>query len=396
MASIRIDNVRVLEPGRGLVGTSLRIVDDRVEAIDPQPTAGDERVIDGRGHLVTPGLIDVHTHGIETCVFERDAQEMRDGLRRLAKYGVTCCLPTLYRVMERDSLDRLAALANAMTEEPIGGGLHLEGPFLALAGAGASTLAGDVGLVRELLAACGGRVAAMSISPETPGIIPVIEHLVEQGVVVFMTHTRASVEQTERAIAAGARHATHFYDVFHVPGPADAGVRPVGAVEAILAEPGVSVDFIADGVHVHPAAIRAALAAKGWAGVIAITDANVGAGLGEGIYPTAWGYDVRVRPEDGARIHRPGSADDGQLAGSALTMNVAVGNVRRWLGGRLEDHQIWAMASANPARLIGLAGRGSLMPGSRADLVVWDDASDPPHPIRTFVAGKTIFEAPDA
>lgn len=395
MAAVSISHVRVLEPGRGLVGTSLRLVDGRVEAIDPQERAAEKVVVDGGGRLLTPGLIDVHTHGIETCVFERSPEEMRDGLRRLPGYGVTCCLPTLYRVMQRDSLDRLAQLAEAMADEPLAGGLHLEGPFLALAGAGASTMAGDVGFVGELLAAADGRVAAMSISPETPGIIPVIEHLVQAGVVVFMTHTQASAEQTERAIAAGARHATHFYDVFPPPAEVEPGVRPVGVVEAILAEPSVSVDFIADGVHVHPMAIRAALAAKGWAGVMAITDANIGAGLGEGIYPTAWGYDVRVKPGDAARIHKPGTDRDGRLAGSALTMNGAVGKLRRWLSDRLADHQIWAMATANPAHLVGLAHRGSLLPGSRADLVLWDDAAHPPRPLRTWVGGECVFEASD-
>ena len=182
--------------------------------------------------------------------------------------------------------------------------MHLEGPFLGLPGAGAQTIPGDVALLDELLAAAGGRVAAMSISPEVPNILPVIERLCESGIVPFITHTQATVEQTEAAIDAGARHATHFYDVFPVPKETDPGVRPVGAVEAILADPRCSVDFIADGVHVHPTAIKAAVAAKGWQGVMLATDSNVGAGLPPGRYASPVGGTVRIAPGDAARMSR--------------------------------------------------------------------------------------------
>jgi N-acetylglucosamine-6-phosphate deacetylase len=108
-------------------------------------------------------------------------------------------------------------------------------------------------------------------------------------------------------------HATHFYNVFYPPAESDPGVRPVGAVEAILADPRASVDFIADGVHVHPTAIRAAIAAKTWAGVILITDSNIGAGLPAGVYDTPWGYRVKVAPGKAARHETKNF-----LAGSAL------------------------------------------------------------------------------
>lgn len=389
--NLLITNVCVCEPGRGVVGGAILVEGDRVRALDPANAPG-AVVIDGGGRLLTPGLIDQHTHGIESFVFERNPMEMREGLRRLARYGVTGCLPTLYRVMTPESLDRLAELSVAIEGDPVAAGLHLEGPFLALPGAGAATMAGEIGFLKELLAAAGDRIAAMSVSPETPGIIPVIEHLSSQDIAVFLTHTRASVDQTDRAIAAGARHATHFYDVFPLPDQTEPGVRPVGAVEAILADRRVSVDFIPDGVHVHPAAIRAAVAAKGWEGVIAITDANVGAGLADGVYDTAWGYPVRIRGGDAARIHRPGKADDGLLAGSTLTMNRAVDHLRNWLTDLVSDAQIWAMATSNPARLLGMRDRGSLLPGSLADLVLWDEAGGRLNAERTWVRGRCVFE----
>jgi N-acetylglucosamine-6-phosphate deacetylase len=212
---------------------------------------------------------------------------------------------------------------------------------MAVGGAACPTLPGNVELLDRLLAACPDRVAAMSVSPDTPGVVPVIRRLREKGIPVFLTHTRATAEQTEAALNAGACHATHFYDVFYAPAETDPGVRPVGAVEAILADPRASVDFIADGVHVHPTAIRAAVAAKGWAGVILITDSNIGAGLPAGVYPTPWGFAIRVSPETAARHETKHS-----LAGSALTMDRGIANLLRWLN--LPPEQVWAMGTSIP------------------------------------------------
>jgi N-acetylglucosamine-6-phosphate deacetylase len=392
MSTTLITNARLVFPGQRIAPGSLLLQAGRIAAIDPAPAAvpADAARLDAGGRLLTPGLIDVHTHGVGHHLYESSPESLLAGLPFLARFGTTGVLPTLYRVMNRPSLPQLARLSAAL--DSVRGvavpGWHLEGPFLKLPGAGADTIPGDLGLLDEILAATGGRTRAMSVSPDTANIIPVIERLVAQGIVPFITHTRASPEETERAIDAGARHATHFYDVFPVPEITEPGLRPCGAVEALLADPRCSVDFICDGVHVPPVAVRAALAAKGPAGLILITDSNIGAGLPDGIYPTTFGFPVKVSARNAARIHDPANKNHGALAGSALTMNVGIAHLHEWL--KLPAEHIWAMGTANPARLLGLTRKGVLAPGADADVVVWNADFTPLH---TWVAGERVFTA---
>ena len=392
MDSTIIKNVRALEPGEGVIAAWLRVRQGRIVELGPSdatPSDADEQ-IDGGGKLLTPGLIDIHTHGIEQFAYEDGPEQIVAASQRLARYGTTCVLPTIYEALSRQRLDKLERLAAALptVEDVCMPGLHLEGPFLALTGAGAKTVPGDVGLLEELLAAAADRVTAVSISPETPNILPVIECLCRYGIVPFMTHTAATVEQTEAAIDAGARHATHFFDVFPIPPETDPGVRPVGAVEAILADPHCTVDFIADGVHVHPTAIKAALAAKGAGGVLLTTDSNIGAGLPPGIYDSPIG---KIVAGAAARLHRPGDPMDGGLAGSTLTMDRGMSNLLAWLD--LPEEQVWAMGTSSVARMLGLKSKGSLRVGADADLVLWEQEAGRLKAMHTWVAGRTVYQA---
>jgi len=390
-----IKNASLIFPGVETRAGGLLICDGRIVEINPDENTLEQPYyeIDVEGSLVTPGLVDIHTHGIHECLYELGSEQFQRGSDILPMHGTTCVLPTLYTVMTRDKLRDLERLADALdtTSGAVMPGFHLEGPFLAQAGAGGGMLAGDLGLLEELLSATRKRVLAMSISPDTSNIIPIIERLHEERIAVFMTHTRASVEQTTAAIDAGARHATHFYDVFPVPAETDAGVRPVGAVETILADERCTVDFICDGVHVHPMAIKAALSAKGWPGVVAISDSNIGAGLEEGVYASSWGYSVRVRPGDAARVATEDHPLYGKLAGSSLTMNVAMENVLRWL--TLPPAQAWALATINPASVVGLHTKGRIEIGADADLVQWDTSHGRLRAVRTWVRGQCVYDA---
>lgn len=380
-----ITNVRIVEPGRRIYPGQLLIRDGRIAAVVPASTICDvaaERVDGGNGWL-TPGLIDAHTHGIMRFSYEAGPDALLAGTRELGRFGVTTVVPTIVPRVEDAFLRKLEQLSKTIPS--VRGvrvaGLHLEGPFVAIGGAACATVPGDVRLLDELLAAARGRMCVMSVSPETPGIIPVIERLRERGVRVFLTHTRATVEQTQAALDAGATHATHFYDVFPLPPETEPGVRPAGVVETMLADRRATVDFIADGVHVHPMAIRAAIAAKGFEGVTLITDSNIGAGLPPGEYDTPWGYRVRVRDGDGAR-----HAEKSFLAGSALTMDRGMANLFKWLD--LPAEQIWAMGTTNPARVLGLEDRGALRIGGLADLVLWNVELQP---IQTWVGGECVY-----
>ncbi len=389
MRPILIENVRLVRPAESIRSGSVLIADGRIASLDPPagtlPAELDR--VDGGGRLLTPGLIDMHTHGIRTYQYEEGPDHLRAASEILPAYGTTAVCPTIVPRPGAAMLRKLEAIADAIPRLPgaVVPGIHLEGPFMAITGAACPTVPGDVGLLNELMGACRGRVAVMSISPETPGIIPVIERLRELGVAVFITHTRATVEQTQAAVDAGARHATHFYDVFPIPPETEPGARPAGAVEAILADRRATVDFICDGCHVHPVVVRMALAAKGCEGVALISDSNIGAGLPPGEYDTPWGYRVRVRPGDGAR-----HAEKGFLAGSALTMNEGIANLRRWLNR--PDEQVWAMGTSTPARVLGVRGKGVLQTGADADLVLW---ADDLHPARTWVGGKVVYDAQD-
>jgi len=390
MKSLLITNARLVRPGVDVAAGSLLAVEGRIAQINPgvDEIPADAERIDEKEALLTPGLIDVHTHGIEYYLYETP-----DGVRQaaecLGKFGVTCVLPGCVPKPGPGMVGRLRELTAAMesvttVRMP---GFHHEGPFMGLPGAACPTVPGNVDLVDDIIAACNGRVSVMSISPEVENAVPVIDRLLKHGVVPFVTHTAASVEQTQAAIDAGARHATHFFDVFPVPKEYEPGVRPVGVVETFLADPRATVDFICDGCHVHPIAVKMALAAKGWQGVTLITDSNIGAGLPAGVYDTPWGYPVRVKPDDGARI--AGDVPNvGLLAGSALTMNVGIANLLDWLD--LPPEQVWAMGSLNPANLIRMPGLGRIEVGAEADLVLWNDDLTAR---KTWVGGRCIYEA---
>lgn len=395
MRTFVISNATLVEPGKRTQAGDVWVRDGRIAEFGHVGFVHEDIPrIDARGRLLTPGLVDIHTHGILNFKYEKGAGDLRNAAKNLARFGVTTVLPTLVPPLlaEPDKksawLRHLADTAAAIDEatELHIPGLHLEGPFLAITGASAATMDGSLVLLEEILAAAGGRVAAMSVSPETREILPVIRALREKNIAVFLTHTRATVEQTLAALGAGARHATHFYDVFYSPPETDPGVRPVGIVETMLADPRASVDFIADGIHVHPMAIRAAVAAKTWAGVTLITDSNIGAGLPPGVYDTPWGYAVKVSPETGAR-----HITKNTLSGSALTMNRGIGNLLRWLA--LPPEQIWAMGTLNPCRLLGLTDRGRIERGAIADLVMWEgDLS----PAMTWSNGRCVYKSANA
>ena len=405
---LHLSNARIVQPGHDIFHGDVVLSGGKIALVSRGPLSSEglqdlpvaATRLDCGGRLLTPGLIDVHTHGVLHNQYETSGDALRSCVRALGQFGVTTVVPTAVPTLEGGTLDawfaRLREVCAAIptVEGARVPGLHLEGPFMAICGAACATLPGDLALVDKLLAATGGALAVMSVSPEVEGILPVIERLVSAGVKVFLTHTGASVEQTERALAAGATHATHFYDVFPVPKETDPGVRPVGCVEAVLAHPTATVDFIADGVHVHPAAIRAAVAAKGWEGVSLITDSNIGAGLPEGVYPTPWGFSVKVSPCCAAR-----HAEKGWLAGSALTMDVGMANLRKWMQHtRLTEAQVWAMGTRNPAGLLGLgATRGRLEAGWDADLVLWEEEEHGSlTALLTLVGGAPTWTAPSA
>ncbi len=345
-------------------------------------------VIDLGESYITPGFIDLHIHGIHRMLVDNGAEELKEICKILPQYGVTGFLPTLAPRPKGEDAEFLSELSKTETEGTEVLGFHLEGPFLKITGAlGAGAISGaDEGRVHALIHAAKPHKAIFSISPDVDGIEKLIPLMAANGTPVFMTHTAASVEQTQQAIALGVRHATHFYDVFPCPAVSEPGVRPCGAVEAILADERVSVDFILDGVHVDPVAVKMSLISKrkGPGKVCLVTDANVGAGLEPGQFSFGNLGDICFAYE-GAPAR---SVKDNTLAGSGLTMDQALKNAVKWLG--LDLVQASKLVSHHPAQVLGLGHKkGLLEQGYDADFVVLNDHLDVS---QTWINGKCFFE----
>jgi N-acetylglucosamine-6-phosphate deacetylase len=328
--------------------------------------------------FVVPGFVDMHVHGGGGAAYDGSGSDRTGGGSDRTHYtdaadaaafhrrhGTTTTLASLLTASPADLLEQVRVLADA-TRDGVVAGIHLEGPWLSETRCGAH----DVKQLREpdpaeidaLLAAADGTIAMVTVAPELTGADAAIERLVDAGIIVAVGHTDATYEQTKRAVQMGATVGTH---VFNAMRPLHH--RDPGPALALLEDPRVTVELIADGVHVHPALVHQVALTAGADRVALITDAMAAAGLGDGAFRLG-ALDVEVR---GSVARLRGQST---IAGSTATMDALFRTAATGLepeSDRALLHAV-AMTSTTPARTLGLDHAGSIRPGGAADLVVLD------------------------
>lgn len=333
-----------------------------VEVGSGEPPMIDD-VIDLGGALVAPGFVDQHCHGGNRGdFFAADEQVARIGAAYHASRGTTTLIASLVTATAQALREQVLALLPLVADGTIAG-VHLEGPWISPQQCGAHDTAAlrapDPLEIQELLDLADGAIRMVTLAPELPGGMEAIELLVANGVVAAIGHTEADFDTTRAAIDAGATVATHLFNAMP-----QVGKRAPGPVVALLNDPRVVVELIADGVHLHPAVIELVARAVGPHRLAAVTDAMGAAGAPDGDYVIG---ELEVTVADGvARL-----AASGALAGSTLTMDNAFEALVTGCGVDIVDAS--AMCSATPAHAMGFTDRGSISVGQRADLVVLDD-----------------------
>ncbi|MFN2539761.1 MAG: N-acetylglucosamine-6-phosphate deacetylase [Mycobacteriales bacterium] len=327
---------RVLLDGRLVADVDVWIADGVVVATGPAGTEPAQLV-----DVIAPGFVDVHVHALDGCGVVLEDTDVSGLGTALAHRGVTSFLATTGAA----PLDHLLAVLAAAGDVPGCLGVHLEGPWLSPARAGAQPVQHlclpSVTDLRTLLAA--GPVRVITLAPELTGAHEVIRAAREAGVVVSLGHSDASYAEALAAVELGASHITHCFNAM-------SGLhhREPGLVGAAFDSADLTVEVIADGVHVHPAAVRALVSAAGPERVCLVSDA----------------VDLPVGGKDAARLA------DGTLAGSRSGLDAAVRNVVAW-GIAVEDALV--MAATTPARVAGRPDLGRIAVGAPADLVLLDD-----------------------
>jgi N-acetylglucosamine-6-phosphate deacetylase len=310
--------------------------------------------------VVVPGFVDMHVHGGGGASYT-DADGIGAAAEFHRRHGTTSTLASLVTAAPGELIAGVRALAAAAQRGAVAG-IHLEGPWLSPARCGAHDPARmrhpDAREIDDVLAAGAGGIRMVTLAPELPGAEDAIRRFRDADVVVAVGHTDATYEQTQRAIAAGATVGTH---LFNAMGPLHH--REPGPALALLQDPGVTVELIADGVHVHPGVVRAVIAAAGPDRVALVTDAIAAAGCHDGTFRLG---TVPIDVVSGVARVRGTST----IAGSTATMD-------RLFRGVAPDAGLAAavqMASTTPARALGLDRVGTLRAGHDANLVVLNGA----------------------
>lgn len=328
---------------------------------------GGARTVDFGDAILVPGYVDIHIHGgAGHDVMNVDTAGLPAMERLLASHGVTGYFPTTVTApaeQTRSALDRLAAAierAEAAGNEghtrPLG--IHLEGPFISHLRRGVhpteNLLRPTVEMFDRFWQAARGHIRLMTIAPELEGAAEVIAEAARRGVCVSLGHSNANFAEARAGNAAGARHCTHGFNAMR---PLDH--REPGIVGAMLTDPRLTADLIADGIHLHPSIVKLFVTAKGADSAVLISDATAATGMPEGRYRLG---SMEVEVKDGR------CTSEGKLAGSVLTLDRAVRNVMQFAGWDLQ--QSVRLATLNAARVAGLADRGRIEAGSKADIVV--------------------------
>ena len=369
--------------GGALLEREVLVRDGRIAAIGEGLDRTGCQVVELGGAILSPGFLDVHTHG--GAGVDVNAANQAD-LERLSAFfasqGVTGFLASILTDTEEATcraIDRVCAFMDGPAPGAKCLGIHLEGPFLCLKYKGAMPpellREGDAELFRRYQARAGGRVRYMTVAPEVKGVPEMISAL-RGSCVLAMGHSDADYETAADAIDRGVSACTHTFNVmslFHQHRPAVMG--------AVL-ERDVYCEAICDGRHLHPGTVRMLLSCKGWDRVVAITDSMQAAGLPDGEYML--GINPVTVTDGDAKI-----TGTDIRAGSTLTLAQAVKKITAFTGAPPE--KVLGLLTRNPAKLIGEDHRrGEIAVGRDADLVVLSPELDV---LETWSAGVQVYAA---
>jgi N-acetylglucosamine-6-phosphate deacetylase len=422
---IVLSGAELVLPDRILSRGTLVIDGDRIAEIRPEAQAAgghSPSPFAFHNHYIVPGFIDVHVHGVEGIDSLDSCESIVQMAACMPRFGVTAFCPTtvacspdgLRRVLEQVARARAAPEAGSARVLAA----HLESNFInaefrgaqpagclrcpqaALdepsvwagrggkageerrprGGAGEAGEAGGAGEVEFTasdvlaeIARAEADVGIVTLAPELDGALELIRWLSARGHRISLGHSGAAYDNAMSAIQAGARQATHLFNCMpplHHRAPGLAG--------AVLQAEEIAAELICDGVHVHPAMLRTAIAAKGPSRMMAITDGTAASGLAVGSHSSLGGQSI-VATDSGARLA------DGTLAGSVMTMDGAFRTLVDRVGVSLVDAAI--MCSTTPARELALVGHGVLAEGAFADVVILDSQLKV---VQTYVGGQLV------
>ncbi|MEA5093830.1 MAG: N-acetylglucosamine-6-phosphate deacetylase [Sedimentibacter saalensis] len=367
--SILLRNIKIITPSEVLIGYEVLVKQGKITKIDLQENMQNiefDEIIDGKGQYLSPGFIDIHNHGNSGYDFMDSTIEAIDSIGKYhLQNGVTSYLGTVLTQSYENIVEAVKNIANYENKENSSQilGIHLEGPFFSHSKKGAQPdkfiRDPDIIFIKELIKISDNKLKMVSIAPEKDGALELIRYLKEKNVAVSMAHSNATYEEAMNGINNGVTISTHLYN-----GMRSFNHREPGIVGASLTDDRVCCELICDRIHLHDAAIKLALKAKGTDKAVLVSDAMRAAGLKDGEFELG-GQKVMV-------INGEARLSDGSLAGSTLNLNKAVYNMVKFLN--VPIHEAVKMASLSPARAIGVhVNKGSIEVGKDADMLLLDD-----------------------
>ncbi|WP_083226926.1 N-acetylglucosamine-6-phosphate deacetylase [Lysinibacillus xylanilyticus] len=381
--TLLISNVMIVNHDKTPSKGDLFIENGRIMKIGYDLSDMAEHYIDGKDKnwLLLPGYIDMHIHGSAGHdTMDATQLALHQMARSLVQEGVTGFLATtMTQSIEaiESALTNVAQFENSDDEASLLG-IHVEGPYISKKRVGAQPIEYIIlPSIKQFVSwqkISKHRIKQVTIAPEVEGGFTFIEALKDLNVIASIGHSDATIEEVDSSVALGVRQATHLYNQmspFHHRNP--------GVVGAVFLEDKVKVEIIADFVHNHPQAVNLAYRIKGAKGIILITDAMRAKGLQYGDYDLG-GQTVHVS-KDGAYL------SNGALAGSVLTMEQAVKNIKAITNCSLQE--IVAMSSTNAAEQLQLTTKGRIAKGYDADFVILDENLNVQ---KTICRGKVVYE----